>query len=308
VPSVAETADDARSTARGGCGDGPHRMRVVGGVRQGSDTRVDCERPLRAVCLDCGHVEHWTCQTYGCAHCGEIKRRRLTRLVDDGAAIHLANGMVGYFLTLTAPGEREHLRWYQGRRPATRERCGCHEHGLTDGQWNRQESGCWNRLRTALTDRMRVIFVGAVETQDRGLLHRHLMLFVDDELTHEQVQQLALAAGYGCVMDLEPVRSSAKAARYVSKYVTKSSGDRAVVPWEVLDPETGELLGKRATYRLWSASRAWGVTMREIRATAALQARARALYLRELGELLASETAGSGTEGTSGDSGDPPPG
>lgn len=272
-------------------------MRVVGSVQPGKGTRLDCERPLRAVCREgCGHVEHWRCDSYGCEHCGEVKKRRLHRLVDNGAAIHLGNGLLGYFLTLTAPGTSDHLRWYQGKRPSRRVACECHDHGHSDGLWNRRESSCWNRLRTSLTRDRDVIFAGAVETQHRGMLHRHVLLFTDRELLHEEVQALALAAGYGCVLDLEPVKSVEKAARYIAKYVTKSSGERAAVPWEDLDPETGELVGKRATYRLWSSSRRWGITMREIRSVQAAQARARAMYLRELQALLADEAGGLALE------------
>jgi hypothetical protein len=187
---------------------------------------------------------------------------------------------------------------------------------MSVGEWNRQESACWNRLRTALTRERRVIFLGCVEVQDgkrrrdgvgRCYLHRHVMLFSDQVLTHEEVQALALAAGYGCVLDIEPVASVEKAARYISKYVTKSSGARGVVPWEWMNPTTGELIGKRATYRLWSSSHTWGVTMREIKATQALQARARARYLDELHAVLAEEAgclAPAG--GTSIDRPDPP--
>lgn len=295
MASLADNGDSGheRTTVCPRVGDGPHRMRVVGRVLPGSQTRMDCEQPLRSVCLNaCGHVEFWRCDSYACTLCGEVKRRRLARLVNDGAALHLSNGMGGYFVTLTAPGKTPHLRTYQGVKPASRPACHCHEHGLTDGLWNRRESACWNRLRTALTRHRRVIFAGAVETQKRGLLHRHLMLFTDRPLTQPEVQALALAAGYGCMVDVEPVRSSAKAARYIAKYVTKSSGERAVVPWEELDPTTGEVTGKRATYRLWSSARAWGVTMREIRSVAAAQARARARYLRELADLLAEEAGG----------------
>jgi hypothetical protein len=279
-------------------------MRVVGAVRSGRGTRVDCDNPLRAVCRNkCEHVEFWRCDSYGCEPCGEVKRKRLARLVDNGAAIHLGNGMIGYFLTLTAPGTSDHRRWYQGKRPTRRTACECHLHGESDGSWNAQESACWNRLRTALTRDRSVIFVGAVETQKRGMLHRHVLLFVEDAMTHGEVQALALAAGYGCVLDLEPVRSAEKAARYISKYVTKASGDRAVVPWERLDEETGELIGKRATYRLWSSSRRWGVTMREMRAAQAAQARQRAMYLRELVEATRVD---DGAQLVASDTSDPP--
>jgi hypothetical protein len=129
-----------------------------------------------------------------------------------------------------------------------------------------------------------MVFCGAVETQKRGLLHRHVLVFVDGDLDYRDLQEKVLAAGYGCVLDVEPVRSAGKAARYISKYVSKSSGERPGVSWERLDPDTGEIVDKRATYRLWSSSRAWGVTMRELRSVMSAQARARAMYLRELAE------------------------
>jgi hypothetical protein len=290
VPSLTpEVTDREGSGARVGERSCSHRMRVVGRVHGSRERRMDCDQPLRAVCRDCDHSDQWRCDSYGCEPCGEAKRIRLARLVDNGSAIHLANGMIGYFLTLTAPGHSTHRRWYQGRRPTSRPACDCHEHGLSDGMWNAQESACWNRLRTSLARDRDVIFVGAVETQKRGMLHRHVMLFTDDLLTHEEVQRLALAAGYGCVLDLEPVRSSAKAARYISKYVTKASGDRAVIPWERLDLASGELTGRRATYRLWSSSRRWGVTMRMMLAAQSAQARARSMYLRELTHELTQE-------------------
>jgi hypothetical protein len=217
--------------------------------------------------------------------------------------------MVGYFLTLTAPGTKAgHRRWVQGKQRGRRQVvCGCEAHGLSDGMWNAGESANWNRLRTSLARDRDVTFVGAVETQKRGMLHRHVMVFVDQVLTFDEVQSLALAAGYGCVVDLEPVRSSEKAARYISKYVTKASGDRAVVPWERLDMSTGELLGKRATYRLWSSSRKWGVTMKEIRATQAAQARQRAMYLRDLVELAGLDIAAAAPAAPANGSDPPPP-
>jgi hypothetical protein len=119
---------------------------------------------------------------------------------------------------------------------------------------------------------------------------------------------VALAAGYGCVVDVEPVRSSEKAARYIAKYVTKASADRSVVPWERLDLETGEVSGKSPTYRLWSSSRRWGVTMKEIRAVQAAQAAQRAMYLRELVAALGDDAGGQQCSSDSRDSGAPPPG
>lgn len=288
------------------------RMLVVGGVRGGIDVLANCVRPLRAVCRTCDAVEYWRCDSYTCGPCGETKRRRLQRLIEDGSASHVGNGLYGYFVTLTAPGERDHLRWYQGKRPASRPVCSCHEHGMSAGLWNAQESACWNRLRTALARGRLLVYAGAVETQERGLLHRHLVVFTDEPLTYSEVQSLALAAGYGCVVDVERLDSPAKAGRYVAKYVTKSSTDRPEVPWSVvaLDEETGELLEETAsaTFRLWSSSRTWGVTMREIRDTARAQARARARYLREFAAMVAEDASRPAAGPAPADSTGPPPG
>ncbi len=287
-------------------------MRVVGYVPVSAPPRADCERPLRAVCRECDHVEEWRCDSYRCGPCGETKRRRLTRLIEDGSGQHLENGMQGYFLTLTAPGTNDHRRWYQGKRPSTRPDCDCHQHGQTDGQWNRGESANWNRLRTTLARDRGVIFASAVETQERGLLHRHVVLFADEPLTYVEVQQAAIRAGYGCVVDVEPLQNAAKAGKYLAKYVTKSSADRPEVPWTVVhvDHDTGEITDREATatYRLWSAAHRWGITMKELKQVAGAQARARARYLEELRQALADEKADIGQANEPHSDPDPPAG
>lgn len=287
MPSVPPRTHESHGSAPcRGTGEDRHRVRVVGNVRRGAETRLDCDRPLRVMCRDCSHTEYWRCDTYGCADCGDSKRRRLSRLVETGADQHLATGLHAYFLTLTAPGDREHKRWFQGKRPASRPACECHDHGMTLGMWNRQESSCWNRLRTAIARDRSLIYCGAVEVQDRGALHRHVVVFTDSPLSHQHVQEWALAAGYGCVLDLQALSSPKQVSRYLAKYVTKSSVDRSQVAWHVVDPETGEVVRKHASYRLWSSSRSWGVTMSHLRSVARAQARARARNLRELEEAL----------------------
>jgi hypothetical protein len=186
---------------------------------------------------------------------------------------------------------------------------------MTLGQWNRQESACWNRLRTALArsyDGM--AYIGAVEVQKRGALHRHLMIWTPEPLVPAEVQALAQEAGYGCVFDVQPVDDVRKAARYVSKYITKSAGDRGNVPWtaEVLDEQTGELreLSTVPTFRTWSSSQNWGFTVKGLREVMMQQARARAMYLRELADLLALDApdvpAVAGPAPTDSPSSDPP--
>jgi hypothetical protein len=233
------------------------------------------------------------------------------RVIEDGSSIHLGNGLRAYFVTLSAPGVNDHRRWYQGKRPRRRQECGCHRHGLTNGQWNRQESACWNRLRTAIARDRVLVYAGAVETQKRGLLHRHVVMFVDQALEFAEVQALALAAGYGCVLDVEPLTSPQKAARYVAKYVTKSTAERAEVPWTrvEVDTDTGEVseVDVRATYRLWSSSQRWGVTMKQLRQVARLQAAARARYLVELQALIGDSIAAAAPSGPPEAERHPPP-
>lgn len=265
-------------------------MRPVGYLRHGSPRTVDCDRPLRVVCREttCGHVEQWACGVSSAAKCGpcsERTRRHYARVIETGLTDAPGHA---YFLTLTAPGDGPHKQWVQGK-VRGRPPCSCHDNGLSLGQWNRQESACWNRLRTALARLTGgMAYAGAVEAQERGALHRHVVIRTATPLLPAEVQALALAAGYGCVYDVQGIGSAAGMGRYLSKYVTKG-GDRDRVPWEAVqvDHSTGEITTSNSpTYRLRSQSMDWGCTMRDVRAVAGVQARARARYLLELQALL----------------------
>jgi len=275
-------------------------MRVVGYVRRAEHTRMDCEQPLRVVCEHCGYQTFWRCDCSAetkCPDCAERRRRLIARLVDMGTTDRLGSGYT-YFLTLSAPGEHEHRQWRQGRGGSDRPECDCHRVWETQqrGDWNSQESKCWNRLRLALSrlSEGSFTYIGSVEVQKRGMLHRHVVLNMDRPLLPAEVGQLALTAGYGCVHDLQPILSATKAAWYISKYVTKSSGDREKVPWRapVLDEETGEVrvMDTIPTFRTWSAAQSWGYTLKGLREIARLQAQARARYLSEFSELVASDS------------------
>jgi hypothetical protein len=290
---------------------------VVGYVQPTAGTRLDCRQPLRAVCLDgCGFEAFWRCDCMDAARCdlcSERRRKLIARLVDLGTTQRVGRGYT-YFLTLNGPGENEHKRWRQGRGGPDRPECDCHRVWLTmrKGDWNAQESACWNRLRTALSRREGgLTYIGAVEVQKRGVLHRHVVLNSADPLLPEEVGSLALAAGYGCVHDLQVIRSASKAAWYISKYVTKSAGDRGEVPWfaDVVDKQTGEvrLMKTMATFRTWSSAQSWGYTLKGLREIARTQARARAMYLREFAQLLEDEKAGCLAGPTAGDPQEPDP-
>lgn len=265
-------------------------------------------QPLRAVCGNGCCEQFWRCDCTSetrCGLCSERKRKLLARLIETGVTDRTGQGFT-YFLTLTAPGNAPHKRWVQGRTGGARPVCHCHAGALHLAEWNPTESGCWNRLRTALsrlTDGS-LTYVGAVEVQKRGALHRHVVLNADRALLPEEVQALALAAGYGCVFDLQALTNPGQIARYVSKYVTKSAGARGEVPWlaDVVDQDSGEvrLMLTTATFRTWSAAHSWGTTMKGLRAMMRAQAEARARYLREFAEALAAE-AGSLAPVTAGD-------
>lgn len=318
MPSLTPTAPDegqpgslGRHGAR--CSDcSAWGMLPVGYLPRGQERRVDCDRPLRVVCREpsCGRVEQWACgasSSSRCVPCSERTRKHYARVIETGLTDAPGHA---YFLTVTSPGDGPHRQWVQGKvrhRPA----CSCHDHGMTMGQWNRQESACWNRLRTALAREVGSLeYAGAVEAQERGALHRHVVIRSPLPLDPHEVQALALAAGYGCVLDLQKIGSAAGIGRYLSKYVTKG-GDRERVPWErtKVNTHTGEVtVTTTPTYRLRSQSMRWGCTMREVRAVAAAQARARAHYLRELQEAISSDVGAGSSAGSAGpESGSDPP-
>ena len=168
-------------------------------------------------------------------------------------------------------------------------------------------------------------FYRATEVQDgsrggpgRGALHHHLVLSTLGQLDVLRVQQLALDAGYGCVIDVESIDAGTNLdhlAGYVSKriagYVTKGSGDhRQEVPWraDVADRETGEITRMHSvpTFRAHSQSAGWGCTLKEIRAICREQARARAAVLAE--HLALTLEPAAPAESVAMACADPPPG
>lgn len=302
MSSLAQGPHHERAALRPRVGDVDHRhrMRPLGYVRRSQGTRMDCEQPMRFVCRTpaCGHQAYARCKCADelkCPDCAERNQKLLVRLIVEG---HGRRGAAGhwYMVTLTAPGDPEHRKFIPGKR-GNHGPCSCGQHGLTPGEWNALESKWWNRLRTALVREFgSLAYVGTVEVQEERvdhMLHRHLLVWSPVPIPIERAHELVQAAGYGCSMQWQKPYSAQSAAQYVAKYITKSSGRRFTVPWEVssLDQETGEIstVEKRATYRTWSKSNRWGVTMQGLRSIMAAQAQARAMYLRELAEMLADD-------------------
>jgi hypothetical protein len=119
------------------------------------------------------------------------------------------------------------------------------------------------------------VYFKGVEVQERGALHLHVVLVQPEgrplHLSKRLLRALAIEHGFGHSLDVDLVPNVEAASKYVSKYVSKSCDERGRVPW----PEVDGVKVKGARYRSWSSSRAWGSSMRAIRAADRELARAR---------------------------------
>ena len=189
-------------------------------------------------------------------------------------------------LTLTAPSEGEHLSWVvDWDRKLARPVCSCDQEmagGL--GAWNASAGSRWNRLRGDLARLYPgLIYLRVVEIQERGAIHLHVLVWTPIPLVLNEVQTLAVLAGFGCVIDYEASVGTGHAT-YVSKYATKATDQRQDVPWEAIkvDRTTGEVEAVTdAKYRNWSCSRDWGLTMKALEAGIREAAQKRAALMAE---------------------------
>lgn len=176
-------------------------------------------------------------------------------------------------MTVTAPGDRAH-------RLPSGEWCLCTPPGGVDlAAWNASHSRRWNHFRTSLRQAVPELeYFRGVEVQVRGALHDHVLVWSPVQLSLVELRKIAIRAGFGHSVDLAPIEpGSRKCAYYVSKYVTKATDSRDLVPWlaEVVDFRTGEVTMAvvPGRYRTWSMSREWGSTMAQVRAASAAYAR-----------------------------------
>lgn len=202
-------------------------------------------------------------------------------------------GERSYFVTLTPIGDRVHCKRRDcDRAPACgHELCPCTvEGGPSLGVWNASHGRRWNHFITSLRRvAPDVQFMRGCEAQDGkrrtdGLgrlgLHDHVIIRSRHALDERLIRRLAIRAGYGHSVSIDEMQAgSQREARYVSKYVSKSADVRWDVPWRALriNVESGEMSWPlvKARYRTWSASRRWGLTMKQVRAEAVLRAKAR---------------------------------
>lgn len=265
-------------------------VRFTGYLRVAINHGLACDRPLLLV-MSCGHRWVTRCRVSDvtkCRPCGEQNRRLVARKAEIGLTARPT--WRTFLVTVTAPSTTEHLQWDPGFLRGSRPVCGCSAAPEVD-DWNPSAGECWNRLRTALRrDHPAMEFHRFAEVQverNRGALHHHVLVVTPDPLDVLRVQELAMAAGYGCVIDVRaiPMGDEARAARYVSKYVTKGA-DRWRCKWraDVVDRATGEVTRAAAepTFRAHSSSAGWGITLREIREAIRAAARRRAERLREV--------------------------
>lgn len=180
-------------------------------------------------------------------------------------------------LTVTAPGEQEHLLRDGSLCPCTP------VGGISVAEYNATASERFNRLMQALRRKYgeELQYARAAEVQDgkrrhdgqgRGALHFHVLLRLDHPRRLLQdfkpsdpycvLRQLVESHGFGHAVDLQEVPESV--ASYCAKYVSKSADDRQQMPW--LDRRTGEIVEGNGRYRTWTASRKWGLTMQAVRA------------------------------------------
>jgi hypothetical protein len=178
-----------------------------------------------------------------------------------------------HLLTLTAPGSHRHT-YGPGRAW-----CPCTPAGGIDlARWNGEASRRWNDFVTDLRRRwrLRVSYFRGVELQERGAIHYHVIVRVTGGRmpTLAQLRELAIAHGFGHALKVDALtggQGRARAAGYVSKYVSKSSTERRRAPY--VHRVTGEIGPGR--WRTWSASRDWGLTMGALRRSQAVWATAK---------------------------------
>jgi hypothetical protein len=260
---------------------------------------MDCDKPLLVVCGNgCGASDVWRCNNHRaskCKPCSTRYRLQVKRIAAEGMLSRCTSGHLG-MLTVTAPSTNgEHLGWVvDWDKKSPRPVCGCARH-MVEGlaAWNASAASRWNRLRGELVRLYPgMVYFRAVEPQDgkhrldgigRGALHFHILIWTPIPLVLKEVQALAMAAGFGCVLDYEESNpGDTRHAHYASKYATKATDRRCEVPWERLDRKTGELItATEATFRTWSCSRQWGLTMKAIRNGIKEAAQRRAAILRE---------------------------
>lgn len=201
-----------------------------------------------------------------CLFCSRIHRENLRAVASSGFGSTEQDKLLWTdFFTMTAPGI-DQFPWVHHRKIGEHicsGKNGCRPDEFAVAMWNEKAKQNWNWLMTALERRFRRKFqyFKSWELQERGLLHLHAICRhpgVSHSDFETALREIAEEWGFGEQIDAQEVTSATKSRTqaYLTKYVTKGSS-RALG----FDYETGEL--REARYRPWSASRNWGLSMRE---------------------------------------------
>lgn len=244
-----------------------HRLRYVG---RSHDAPIDCEQPILLGCL-CGYRISQRCDRCSadkCRSCADRFRRRLYHVLLSGTDCTPNETLL--LLTLTVPGTAPHA--LKDGTP-----CPCTPlGGIVVAEENALFNTRFNRLVQDLRRRQdpTLQYARVAELQERGALHYHVILRLQrtaaDALLagyrkadpYCQLRERVEHYGFGHEVDLRPADRAS--VGYLLKYVTKAASERATMPW--LDLRTGEIISGNDRYRVWQASRHWGLKMRDVRA------------------------------------------
>lgn len=248
---------------------------------------VNCERPNRWVCRNCGEVVYGICYSLDCEPCAELKRGDLKAVFRSGASVSPVDRL--FFTTLTAPGETPTaggfaLRWDRSMCAHSPDvKCsgdlGCRVVKSDSDAWNAGLPKRWSYFRQFMERELpgcTVQVVGVWEWQQRGALHRHCLVRVTGVCTEASYRRALRAYrdahDFGNRYDVQVIdaaddRAVAIVAGYLGKYCVKSYGDLGDVAcgYSVVPTLQGHLV-RRRRLRGWSASRTWGDTLQVCRA------------------------------------------
>jgi len=226
-----------------------------------------CEQPKVMECGRCGELFEIACgisMASRCVPCSKRYRRRWSRVLRSGS-IDTDSQRV-FFVTLTAPGDSEHVD------TRTTQMCECTPpEGVDPAVWNALLAKNWSAFTVYLRRRFGdVQYAKAVEVQmkrlrrtGRGLLHLHVLIRCDADLTQhkEELRQLAMRWGFGHSIDVEPFHP--RHVHYLANYGTKACDDRQHI--DLLDLRTGEIVHGPRRMRTFSCSRNYGDTIVQVK-------------------------------------------
>lgn len=244
-----------------------------------------CERPSRICCTECGGWFPRRCETGSaakCQHCSTLKAGDLAAIARSGFTDRPCDR--ASMLTLTAPGA-DVLPWdlsqcIHGPEVACSGKVGCVVDADALARWHATLPRRWSdfvtdlrRLlarpvgRGAVALPVDVQFMKVYELQSRGALHIHALVRLVGVCSQRRykaaVRLLARRHGFGSQFDISAIEAAsegqvARSGRYVAKYVVKACD--AIGSVRMVDGD-GQVCSRSP--RVWSASRRWGLTMKD---------------------------------------------